>query len=322
MNFIFSSHFKKHIEDFIEQKHACGFLYKSPIHWLLTFDRFCQEHYSKETQLTQKLVMHWAQRLPNEHLKTLESRIVVVRQLAKYLNQIGYVGYIIPFGILRKIPRYVPHNYTEQELKLFFTAIDQYTYISTSPAHHLVVPVIFRVLYCCGLRSSEATGLKVSDVDLEIGKLTIRQAKGNKDRAVMLSQDILHLCRIYHEKINLIFPKRIYFFPNHLGEQYAKKFLATTFHACWNKTGISYISGNPPRVHDFRHGFAVKRLNIWVQEGKDVNAYLPYLSMYLGHASLSETDYYLHLVPEFFPMMMSQAEEQFAHLIPEVNDEE
>lgn len=321
MTIAFSSHFKKHIEEFIELKQACGFLYKSSIHWLLTFDRFCLKYYPYETEITQKLAMHWAQRRPNEHLKTLESRIVVIRLLAKYLNQMGCVAYIIPPGILRKIPRYVPHIFTQQELKLFFTAIDQYKYTPASPARHLVAPVIFRVLYCCGLRSSEAVGLKVDDVNLETGRLTIRKAKGNKDRTVMLSQDVLQLCKVYHEKVSLIFPKRLYFFPNHLGERYGKKFLETTFHQCWSRAGIHCINGNPPRVHNFRHGFAVKRLNLWIEEGKDVSAYLPYLSMYLGHASLSESDYYLHLVPEFFPMILSQAEEKFAHLIPEVNDE-
>ena len=80
-------------------------------------------------------------------------------------------------------------------------------------------------------------------------------------------------------------------------------------------------SGNPPRVHDFRHTFAVKRLNLWVQEGKDLNAYLPYLCMYLGHAHLTETDYYLHFVPEFFPLFKQKTLEKCANLIPDVNYE-
>jgi hypothetical protein len=63
----------------------------------------------------------------------------------------------------------------------------------------------------------------------------------------------------------------------------------------------------------------VKRLNLWVQEGKDLNAYLPYLSLYLGHAHLTETDYYLHLVPEFFPVVKEKSRVHGAHIIPEVD---
>ncbi|MCZ8510887.1 tyrosine-type recombinase/integrase [Paenibacillus filicis] len=160
--------------------------------------------------------------------------------------------------------------------------------------------------------------MKVEHVDLTTGKLTIRQSKGHKDRTVMLSEDILQLCRVYHEKVSYIFPDRTYFFPNHRGHRYRKDFSGYTFHDFWNKTGIVSVSGNPPRVHDFRHTFAVNRLNQWVMEKKDLNAYLPYLSMYLGHEHLMETDYYLHLVPEFFPVLTSEAEERFSYLIPEV----
>ena len=62
----------------------------------------------------------------------------------------------------------------------------------------------------------------------------------------------------------------------------------------------------------------MKRLNLWVQEGKDLNASLPYLSLYLGHAHLTETDYYLHLVPEFFPVVREKSRALWANVIPEV----
>lgn len=321
MNVVFSSHFKKYMEELIEQKNAIGFPYTSSKHSLMEFDTFCKEYYPQETHLTREIIMDWAKRRPQEHLKTMSNRISTIRQLAKYINRMGCSAYIIPSGIPGRIPRYVPHLFTQQELKSFFIQTDQYLYKAVSPARHLVVPVIFRVLYCCGLRSSEVTGLKTSDVDLNTGKIIIRKAKGNKDRTVMLSHDVLELCQIYHKKVSLIFPARIHFFPNNHGKQYRSDFLGYTFHECWNKTGISYFSGNTPRVHDFRHLFAVNRLNLWVQEGKNVQAYLPYLSIYLGHASLSETDYYLHLVPEFFPIMTTKAEDQYAHLIPEPKDE-
>jgi integrase len=162
----------------------------------------------------------------------------------------------------------------------------------------------------------------VEDVDLETGKLTIRQSKGNKDRNVMMSEEALDLCRIFHSKVSRIVPDRVGFFPNRCGKHYDISRIDGWFHLFWNKTGLTKsISGNPPRVHDFRHTFAVKRLNLWVQEGKDLNAYLPYLSMYLGHAHLTETDYYLHFVPEFFPLFKEKTLEKCAHLIPEVEYE-
>jgi integrase/recombinase XerD len=318
MNYTFLSNFKKYIEGLIEQKQAIGFPYVTSQKHLKTFDRFCLEHYPQETRLTREIGMHWAELGPQEHVNTLIRRTTPVRQLAKYMNSIGVEAYVIPQGILPKGIHYVPHIYTSQELKAFFASVDRYSRSKHVPARHLVAPVMFRILYCCGLRSSEARGLRIEDVDLEAGKLIIRKSKGNKDRNVMLSEDVSNLCRVYHEKVSSIFPDRVWFFPNHQGNLYSSEALISMFHQFWNKAGIGFVSGNPPRVHDFRHSYAVNLLNQWVRENKDLNAYLPYLSMYLGHATLTETDYYLHLVPEFFPLLTARATEKYAHLIPEV----
>jgi integrase/recombinase XerD len=50
-----------------------------------------------------------------------------------------------------------------------------------------------------------------------------------------------------------------------------------------------------------------------------MSSYLPYLSLYLGHAHLTETDYYLHLVPEFFPVVKEKSRAHGANIIPEVD---
>lgn len=318
MTSAFSSNLKAQLEDFVLQKRSVGFPYQSSELKLKAFDRFCIEHYPREGKLKKEMAMHWAERLPDEHVNTLIRRITPIRQFAKYLNSIGIDAYVIPSGIPTKGIRYVPHIYTKEELKAFFHALDQCNYNRNCPARDLVVPVIFRVLYCCGLRSSEVIGLKIDDFDLKTGKLAIRQSKGHKDRTVMMSEDVLRLCQMYHEKVSLIFPRRTYFFPNHRGNRYSNSFLDSTFHEFWNRTGIVCVNGNPPRVHDFRHTFAVNRLNQWIREKRDLNAYLPYLSMYLGHEHLTATDYYLHLVPEFFPVLTAESDERFSHLIPEV----
>jgi len=322
MNVIFLSNFKSSVTALIEQKRSIGYPYNSSAQILKAFDVFCIDKYPLETRLTKEIAMHWAEKRQEEHVNGLQRRITPVRQLAKYMNSIGIDAYVIPPGIPGKQIRYIPHIFTDEELRAFFTETDKCPVNALLPARYLIIPVFFRVLYCCGLRSSEARLLKVEDVDFESGRLTIRQSKGNKDRNVLLSEDILQLCRIFHGKVSLIFPDRIAFFPNQYGDFYGSHVVDYWFHLFWDKTGIAdFGSGNSPRVHDFRHTFAVKRLNLWVQEGKDLNAYLPYLSMYLGHSRLTETDYYLHLIPEFFPLFKEKTLEKCANLIPEVNYE-
>ena len=322
MNTPLSGPFKPYIEGLIEQKKAVGYPYETSARILKAFEVFCRTHYPDETKLTKAMGMHWAEQRQGEHVNGLVRRITPVRQLAKYMIRIDIEAYIIPPGIPRKCIRYVPHIFTDQELQAFFAEIDRCQVNQHSPARHLTIPVFFRVLYCCGLRSSEARLLDVEDVDLESGKLTIRQSKGNKDRTVMMSEEVLSLCRIYHAKVNLILPHRIAFFPNRHGKYYNHSLMDYWFHLFWEKTKVDQVgSGNPPRVHDFRHTYAVKRLNLWVQEEKDLNACLPYLSMYLGHAHLTETDYYLHFVPEFFPLFKEKTQRKSEQLIPEVDHE-
>jgi integrase/recombinase XerD len=322
MNRPISGNFGTYIEGLIEQKNSLGYPYDSSARILKVFSIFCVKHYPDETTLTKETAMHWAEKRPDEHVNTLLRRITPVRQLAKYMNRMGSAAYVIPPGIPGKLIRYVPHIFTDQELQAFFAEIDRCAISPYSPARHLVIPVFFRLLYCCGLRSSEARLLNVEDVDLENGKVTIRHSKGNKDRTVMISEEVLHLCRVYHSKVSPIFPERLAFFPNQSGQHYCPAMIDYWFHLFWKKTGRAHLgSGNPPRVHDFRHTFAVKRLNLWVREGKDLNACLPYLSIYLGHVHLTATDYYLHFVPEFFPLFKEKTLEKCAHLIPEVNHE-
>ncbi len=75
------------------------------------------------------------------------------------------------------------------------------------------------------------------------------------------------------------------------------------------------------RAYDFRHHFAFATLNRWVEQDVNVHAMIPYLSRYMGHASLESTFYYLHLVPEFFPTS-SEKTKTLEQLLPEVGDDE
>lgn len=318
MKRIFSGNFNVHIAGLIEEKQALGFLYEHNQTILAAFDRFCIENYPDETKLTRDICMHWAELRPSEHSATLANRIIPIRQLGKYMQRTGKQAFVIPDGLTGRRNRYVPHFFTREELSLFFKASDRLEYSRKSPARHLVVPVMFRLIYTCGLRPIEARRLKTSDVNLATGTIYIRESKGHKDRIIVVSEDMLALCRIYREKMVSIFPDSEYAFPNHRGQMYSSYLLDKTFKQCWNSTGIRPTNGPSTRVYDFRHNYATNCLYKWMKDGKDLHAWLPYLSTHLGHSNLSYTAYYIHLVPEFFPQMAELDLSRFADLIPEV----
>ena len=322
MSYSYYGNFRMYIEGLIEQKQLLGYPYHSSARILQQFNSYCSKRFPDELTITRDIGLGWATLKENEHQNGLLRRITPIRQLAKYMNSIGVAAYIIPPKIPKKQIRYVPHIYTTPELTAFFRSIDNCQPSSFSQTRYLVIPVFFRLLYCCGLRSSEARLLHVSDFDLSAGTIFIRESKGHKDRVVYLSDDLIQLCQTYDKKMRNSLPEREAFFPNSQGLFYHDSIVDCWFHEFWdNLDTAKQCSGNSPRVHDFRHTFAVNRLNQWIVEGKDINAYLPYLSIYLGHVHQADTDYYLHLVPEFFPVFREKAGRISEDLLPEVDYE-
>ena len=303
MTYSYSSNFKAFIEGLVQQKNAVGINYESAEYYLLNFDRFCREQFPDETILSRHVVMQWAERKSTEASATHRVRLAYIRGLAKYMIGLGIDdAYVIPEGLGGKITRRVPHFFTKKELHAFFSASDRLKPKSNAIARHLAL-------------------LRVEDVNLHAGKLTIRASKGPKDRIVMLADDVLRLCRTYHERVSCILPDRIYFFPTDVACCFKSNSLMKTFTKIWKQAGLETYSGSKPHVQDLRHNFALVNLNHWVEAGENFCAKLPYLSRFMGHANLKSTDYYLHFVPEFFPVFKEKTRETFDALIPEADYE-
>jgi site-specific recombinase XerD len=132
---------------------------------------------------------------------TVINLISPVRELARWLGRRGVEAYLLPGGVLPKPAPYVPHIYTHQELATLFEQTDRCHYCSEVPFRHLVMPVLFRTIYACGLRCSEARLLRVTDVDLASGVLQIRDAKGGKDRQLPVSEPLRVRLAEYHAKL-------------------------------------------------------------------------------------------------------------------------
>lgn len=302
------------IAGLIAQKRAMSYPYDTSAAILRRFDAFAASEFPDEAGLTKGLCMAWATRRDGEHQNTLLRRVTPVRQLGKYLASRGEEAYVIPGHIPSKQVKYAPHVFTEGEISALFASIDSCPRSPWSPLRCYVVPVFFRLVYCCGLRQSEARLLARDDVDLSDGRVVIRESKGWESRAVYMSDDLLELCRTYDGIIESRMPNRAPFFPNAFGECYSKSTPDTWFHEFWDVLPeAASACGNPARVHDLRHAYAVHRLNSWVREGRDPNALYPYLSEFMGHSHFADTDYYLTLSECFYG--------QLGELMAPVDDE-
>lgn len=314
----YASVFAPYIAGLVATKRATGYTYESAEYYLKRFDRHCALHPSLSA-FSRDLVLGWAKSKDGEDPAAHRVRLSVVRELGKYMQSLGVLdAFVLPTALHRRIDRYVPHFFTKEELSAFFRACDSLKPHAGMRARHIVLPVFFRLLYCCGLRTCEARRLRVEEVDLSCGAITIIGSKQRSNRKIPIPQDLLSLLRIYDARVSEIYPGRIYFFPTTRSQSYKRKSIGPMFRGIWKDAGLGQGSGNRPRAYDLRHHFALTNLNQWIASGVDVNSRLPYLSRYMGHSCIESTDYYLHLVPEFFHTFSAKLRPTEA-ILPEVD---
>ncbi len=309
--------FKTYIQDFIELKQAVGYKYFAEAGHLKCFDTFTLEKYRSGNTLTKEIVMEWCTKKPYEKQGNLCARASIIRQFAIYIDNLGVNAYVIPKNHFKSGERYVPYIYTEDELKRFFQETDKCHYCSECPYRHLIMPILFRMIYSCGLRVSEARLLKVKDVDLNRGILTINQSKKDNSRLVPMTDEITKKCRVYSKEVHSSSDVECYYFPLIDNSPITIGNIYKNFRKFLWRAGMSHGGrGFGPRIHDFRHSFAVHCLKKWSVEEKDLMTYLPILRVYLGHDSFKETAYYLRLTADVFPEITLKLEIMYADLIP------
>ncbi|MDD4369893.1 MAG: tyrosine-type recombinase/integrase [Anaerostipes sp.] len=323
-DYFYSSIFSSYITDYIHQRRLSGFSFTTAPYWLSRFDRYCVLVNVTKPAVTKELFDSWSVKSKTENKTTQSSRIDAVRGFCIYLNAMGIASYI-PRNFT-KAEKKVPYLMSDNEIHAFFEQVDAYE--TSSPAVDAFVrlakeyKILFRLIYCCGLRNSEACGLKYSDTDIDNGILTIRHSKGDKDRLVYLAKDVSELCGRYKDYlIRILGHEPEWLFP---GRDTEKPIPNTSvdriFNKFWNDTDSSKACDKKPTVHCLRHSFVIKRMNLWMASDMDLGVMMPYLSSYLGHAGTEETYYYYHQVEEAFESI-KRKDKLSSRVIPEVEYE-
>jgi integrase len=305
------------MNQFVQEKHACGYAYHEPIRLLHRLDDFLVQERLTTLELPRSLTRKWLAKKPYESAKTQQPRIIVVRHFARFLLRAGYPAYVPESMLAARNPAtFVPRMLSDEELRKFFHAVDALEPTARSPLQHLVMPEVFRLLYGCGFRVGEVLKLRVRDVDLDQGIITVRQAKFRKDRLVPPAVSLVNRLRRYAEHFGNRPPDAI-FFPGPSGGPFALRTVYTVFRKLLMQCGTPHAGrGEGPRIHDYRHLFAVHTLRRWYQAGENLDAKLPLLATYLGHQHLSGTQRYLHLTTELFPEITARLDVAFGEVIP------
>lgn len=251
--------------------------------------------------VTAEVTFDWVENGGKGTRKSAETRASRIRTFSRYLVRCGAVeSFILPPKMGPSGSRdFVPYIFTRAEIEEVTRAFDAMPERDWSPLRHIVFPAMFRAIYGCGLRLGEATGLVVGDVDLDGGVLTVRNSKNGDSRYVPMSQSLTECLEAYIDRIDP--PSRSSadpLFPSPRGGSYCNQAVLAAFQQAYAVAGVVNQKGNPPRVHDLRHTFAVHSLQAAVERGESADVFLPALSAYMGHRHVKSAEYYLHLTQE------------------------
>lgn len=278
------------VEHYIELRRSLGYAFSKQAGTLRAFVR-----YVERAELDGPLARTMALNFVLSFGGAANSRAVrhgVLRRFCEYLAVYDPLTEALErraFPRSRAIPP--PRILSEAELTSLIAACGR---ISPGlPLRGRTMATLIGLLASSGLRSGEVVRLDRADVDLANGVLHVRNTKFRKDRLVPVHPTTQAALRLYAGERDTAFPrpKDGAFFLSSRGNRLSATGLRSTFAEVRRLAGLD--DGKRLRPHDLRHRFAVTRLSLWHQERADVQALLPLLATYLGHASYSDTAYYL-----------------------------
>lgn len=290
------------LEQYLNMRQGLGYKYQHQARRLADFVSFMERH--ETATITTKLAVAWATLPPDRHA-SWALRLTDVRGFARHVVNFNPQTEVPPTGILPPLKRARPYVYSDAEVNALLKAA-----LALPPAKGLrrwTYHNLFGLIAVTGIRLSEATGLLHSDVDLGQGVLTIRQSKFGKSRLVPLHPTTSAALRSYAERRDAYLGSHCgpHFFVAERGGRLLHQYVYRVFWRLSREIGLRQAGEHTgPRIHDFRHRFAIRTLLGWYRDGLEVEQRLPLLSTYLGHTCVRDTYWYLSACP---PLMEEAA---------------
>jgi site-specific recombinase XerD len=297
------------LEDYLALRRALGFKMDDAQRLLSRFLSFLEQHGC--THITSELALQWATQSPTASPAEGTRRLTLVRGFARFRAAMDPQTQIPAIGLLSARPqRAVPYLYTEAEVVRLLEAAAQLSSPTGLRAQTAVTAL--GLLSVTGMRVGELLALDHTDVDLTLGEVTIRHGKFDKARVLPLHATTREVLRAYVVARNRVFPiaPTPSFLVSEQGTRLSQWSLRYTFVKLSRQIGLRGATNrHGPRLHDFRHRFAVEVLLRWYREDVDVERHLPELSTYLGHVKVADTFWYLSATPELLQLALDRLEQ-------------
>ncbi|MBG6192467.1 integrase [Arthrobacter sp. CAN_A212] len=293
----FTSVFAQELRRYLAFKQSMGCYGASRIWYLRSFDTYCTEH--SVTAFDRQAIEGWVIFKKSSQPGSSPSWMSYIRDFGRWMLTHGNPdAYVLAESWKSGFSRSQPYLLSREEISLFFRSAAALETLSPWKWQSVA---FFVLMHSCGLRTCETRRLQPKDVDLTGGFIDVLWSKGNRSRRLPITGqviDVLADCdQISRQKFGHHRPG---FFVSSTAAPVAPASIGVTFNRIWDQAGLNRSpGGKQPRPYDFRHHFAYANIERWMAEGRDVNAMLPYLSRYMGHATLDSSFYYIHTSPDF-----------------------
>ncbi|MBZ0186108.1 MAG: tyrosine-type recombinase/integrase [Candidatus Obscuribacterales bacterium] len=289
---------REDLNEYLAMRRALGFKLKKHGQFLEKFVCYFEEQ--KAEFITTKLAVEWAELALS--VGSRSQRLSYLRAFARFRTASDPRTEVPPENLYPyRAKRAQPYLYSEDEVRRLLQAARTLPNPFRAETYHSLLGL----MAVTGLRLGEILGLQMNNVDLDEGMLLVEGAKHGRSRLVPLhpsTQAVLGEYRICRDKY-LDGRAASCFFISLNGTQLDSAMVHRTFYALSEETGLRKPgAGTGPRLHDFRHSFAVQTMLRWYRCGADVEQRLPALSAYLGHVHVSDTYWYLTAVPELMTL--------------------
>lgn len=296
------------LNDYLAMRRSLGYRLQAEGVRLAKFVDFTEE--KKASYVTTTLAVKWALQ-SSPALGEPAKRLTMVRGLAKYLRALDARNEIPARELIpNRLQRVRPYLYSNEEvLNLLEAARCRSRYEMPQGTYYC----LFGLLVVSGMRVGEAINLTDQDVDLAGAILTVRGTKFGKSRLVPLHSTTVRVLRGYKDRRDEFLGGRPAgrFFISAAQTPLSHSKINAVFTAARDAVGLRKIAGRFPRLHDFRHRFAVRTLINWYQRGEDVERQLPTLATFLGHVCVASTYWYLTEQPELMALAVGRLDERW-----------
>lgn len=310
---------REDVAGYLATRRAMGFKVEGLGKLLLSFTAFCEARGA--TRVRNELTLEWAATTIKVPVSDtlFARRMDAVRIFARHQHALDPATQIPPGEAGRRRYRArEPNVFSEAEILALLAAAD-----TLSPRFKAVTwRTLIGLLAATGMRPGEACRLTVSDIDLASGVIQVLETKFGKSRLVFIHPTTAavldHYLRIRQDRAGTAARSCPALFLNSRRGAISPDKLGTTFRQIAATAGITAgPEHRPPRLHDLRHTFAVTTMLDWYRGGHDVQARLPLLSTWLGHADPASTYWYLHAVPELLACATRRLENRVGEPGPE-----